>query len=129
VGKTFEVMQASDLCLAVSGTVTLELACFRTPMVIVYRSNFWGRLLRPLVLKTKYIGLPNIIAGREVVPEFFLFSTNPAPITSAALSLLEDAGRRERCRADLDAVMRQLGEPGASARAATEVLRLAGRSA
>jgi lipid-A-disaccharide synthase len=124
VGKTFEVMQASRVCLAVSGTVTLELSYFHRPMVIVYRSNALGRVMRPVLIKTPFIGLPNIIAGREIVPEFFLFNAGHQPIVPAAMSLLENTERWDACRANLETVMAQMGAPGASQRAATAVLEL-----
>lgn len=126
-GRTFEVMAASDICVAVSGTVTLELAFFRCPTVIVYRTGALGRPLRRLLIRTRHIGLPNIIAGREITPEFLLFDDDPTPVARAALALLEDPVRHAACRAGLEAVMRQLGGPGASARAAQAVLDLVGQ--
>ena len=124
-GRTFEIMKASRICIAVSGTATLELTWFRRPMVIVYRSNRWGKVVKRLVLKVDHIGLPNIIAGREIVPEHFLFDDDHTPVTRSALALLGDEGRWQRARADLDAVMEQLGAPGATRRAAAAVLRMA----
>ena len=62
-------MAASDLLLVASGTATLEAACYGTPMVVLYRlSSCPTRLARVLVRGVSHISLPNIVAGREVVP-------------------------------------------------------------
>ena len=69
LGETPQIMQASKLCLAVSGTATLETAYFRTPMVVVYRTNRWARHIAPRLLRVPHICLVNILAAREAVPE------------------------------------------------------------
>jgi lipid-A-disaccharide synthase len=122
IGHTPQVMQISKLCLAVSGTATLETAYFRTPMVVVYRTNRWARHIAPRLLRVPHFCLVNILAGHEVVPEFLKFDDDPRPVADAALKLLEDPAAWDRCRNDLDEVIRSLGPPGASDRAARAVL-------
>jgi lipid-A-disaccharide synthase len=122
VNQTPQIMQTSKLCLVVSGTATLETAYFRTPMVVVYRTNKWARHLAPRLLKVPHICLVNILAAHEAVPEFLKFDNNPRPIADAAYNLLADPAAWDRCRNDLAEVIRSLGPAGTSERAATAVL-------
>jgi lipid-A-disaccharide synthase len=122
LGQTPQIMQISKLCLAVSGTATLETAYFRTPMVVVYRTNKWARHIAPRLLKVPHVCLVNILAGHEAVPEFLKYDDNAQPVAEAALNLLTDPAAWERCRADLDQVIQSLGPAGTSERAARAVL-------
>jgi lipid-A-disaccharide synthase len=122
IGKTAEIMQASRVCLVVSGTAALETAYFRTPMVVVYRAGSWARHVAPRMLNVKHISLVNILAGRGVVPEFLKFDDNASGIGEAALRLLTDESAWSECRANLDEVVRSLGPAGTSHRAAEAVL-------
>ena len=126
LGKTAEIMKAARICLVVSGTATLETACFRTPMVVAYRAGAgkWAKLPARMLLNTEQICLVNIIAGREVVPEFLKFDDDARPIADAALRLLSDSSAYERCKAGLEDVMAAMGPAGSSARAAGAVMEL-----
>ncbi len=129
VNRTFEVMQASRMCIAVSGTATLELCCFEKPTVVVYRTS---RILKPLArlfLKTRYVSLANILADKEVFPEFLLFRFDAPPVAEAAKSLLLDKQAWETCRLELRKIKQSLGGPGASERAAAAALREVDRNA
>lgn len=121
VGRTNEIMQSSRLCLVVSGTATLETAYYRTPMVVVYRTSALNARLAPKMLKVRHISLVNILAGREIVPEFLTSNDNAAPVADAALRLLAEPAHQE-CRINLDAVMSTLGPAGTTHRAAQAVL-------
>src|SRR5438309_9913518 len=70
VGQTAEIMQRAAVGIVASGSATLEAAYFRMPFVLIYKvawpTYFAGRLL----VKVKYLGMPNVLAGREIVPEF-----------------------------------------------------------
>ena len=122
VGRTVEIMRGARICLVVSGTATLETAYFCTPMVLVYRTRSWARVLAPFLLNVRHIGLVNIVAGREAVPEFLKFDDDSRPIAEAALRLLEDEKSWQECRSRLQEVKRLLGPSGSSARAAQAVL-------
>ncbi len=114
-------MQVSKLCLAVSGTATLETAYFRTPMVVVYRTNTWARHVAPRLLRVPHFCLVNILAGREAVPEFLKFDDDAAQ--SPKPPQTPGGPRRvDPCRKDLDEVIRSLGPAGTSDRAARAVL-------
>jgi lipid-A-disaccharide synthase len=122
-GRACDVMAAADLCLAGSGTVTLEAAVMGTPMVVVGAvSRLTYALAKPFV-DAPYIGLPNVIAGREVVPELVQRDATPERLTAAAADLLEHPEKAARIREDLAQVKAALGEGGASRRAAEAVSR------
>ncbi len=125
-GRTHELMQASDLALVASGTATLEAAILGVPMLIIYKMSPLTWLLARGLVKVKYVGLANIIAGRKIVPEFIQYDASPERISREVLSLLGDRSRLEEMRADLGGVRRELGSPGASRRAAELVLELSG---
>lgn len=117
-----EVMAASDLLLIASGTATLQAALVGTPMIIVYRAprfTFW--LARQLV-QVKWIGLPNLIAERAIVPEVLQHDVTPERLTEEASHLLRDRVAYRQMREALQHVRATLGEPGASQRAAAVVL-------
>jgi lipid-A-disaccharide synthase len=123
-GEAYRVMAAADLLLVASGTATLEAACYGTPMVVLYRLSWPSYVLaRALVRGVSHISLPNILAGREVVPELIQGRATPAAVASAALHLLEDEGGRAAQRQALLDVRAKLGEAGAGLRAARAVLR------
>ena len=123
-GEAYRVMAAADLLLVASGTATLEAACYGTPMVVLYRlSSVSYAVARLLVRGVSHISLPNIVAGREIVPEFIQGRATPGAVATAALGLLEDDVARAAQRAALLEVRVRLGEPGAGLRAARAVLR------
>ena len=122
VGRTYEIMSTSRLCISVSGTATLETAYYRTPMVVVYRTTVLARHVVPHLIQVPYICLVNIVAGREAVPEFLLYDNNPKPVADAALHLLADESALQACRDELERVMQALGPTGSTRRAVDAVL-------
>jgi lipid-A-disaccharide synthase len=130
VGRTHEVEQAADLALAKSGTTTLELVYYGTPMMVFYNVG-WAEwhLLGRWIITPDYrdrLSLPNALAGRHIVPE----SMRDAPVTEAeraeAVALLTDADRRRRMQEDLAEVREALDVPGAAERTADLVMTLMG---
>lgn len=96
-----ELLRAADLALVVSGTITLEAAYHRTPMIVMYNaSRGLYRLFRWLI-STQYLSLPNILAGRELVPEFMPYYVSPEPIIDQAVNLLSDADARRQMSDEL----------------------------
>lgn len=119
--RTHEIMASATAGIVASGTATVEAAIQGLPMVVVYRvSPITYALGRPL-MRVTHFAMVNLIAGREIVPELMQGDFTPERTAAAALDLLENASRREAMRAELAAVRRQLGEPGASGRAAAVV--------
>lgn len=129
VGKTYDVLESARFCLVASGTATLETALFGVPMAILYRTspvNYW--IARRLV-QISHIGLVNIVAGHEIVPEFIQHEAVATAVLPTVLDLLTDTPRRAQMLSDLGEVRKALGSPGASMRAAREILQVAGRTA
>ncbi len=111
-----DVMCAADVALAKPGTVTVELALLARPMVVVGRVNpLTAQILRRLV-KVPWYAMPNLVAGREIVPEFLQQDADPAAIADALAALFEGPGR-ERQLKDLAQVRAVLARGGAAARA------------
>ncbi|UVT19405.1 MAG: lipid-A-disaccharide synthase [Nitrospira sp.] len=121
-----EVMAVSDLVLVASGTATLQAAVVGTPMVLFYRTKaltFWAAsLVHRFLIRVKWIGLVNLVAGRTVVPELILSAATGQRLYEEALRILEDRSAYDEMKRDLATVRAALGEPGASTRAAEMVL-------
>ena len=122
VGKTPEIIEASKACIAVSGSVSLELLYRAKPTVIVYRlSKLMGAFLTPLV-KTKYITLVNLLADKMLYPEFPCITCQaPAVSTEMLRWLSDDAAYAELC-AELRALRNRCAMPGACERAAQRIM-------
>jgi len=125
-GDTWGVIRACDLVLTASGTVTLEAAILGTPMVIIYRVSKLSEPIGRLLVKTPFIGLPNLIAGCAISPELIQDAANPRTLADAAIALLKDGQGLDRQRQELAAIRAQLGQPGAAERAARLALELVG---
>jgi len=123
-GRTPEVMRAADFVLAVSGTVTLEAAILGTPMLITYRVGVVSSWLVRLLVRVRFAGLPNLIAGKAIVPELLQNDATPERLAGVALEVIRSAPRQAAMREALADVRRRLGNPGAVERAAQEVLML-----
>ena len=125
-GDTYNLMAAADLALVASGTATLECALLECPMVVVYRvARLTYAVGRLLVRGVRHIAMPNIIAGREIVPELLQDDATGPAVAARAEAILGDASRRAAIVDDLRAVRSQLGRGGAAERAAdiaTEML-------
>ena len=126
--RTPDVMAASDLLIVASGTATLEAGIYGTPMIVTYKLNpVTAYLFGPLVwLNTKNFSLVNIVAGKAIVPEMYQGKAKPALLAKEAISLIKE-GRLPELRKSLAEVRRKLGSPGASRRAAEEILKTIGR--
>jgi lipid-A-disaccharide synthase len=116
-GRTHEAIRAADVALAKPGTVTLEVALLGTPLVVTTRVNpFTAWLIRRLVQVSSYT-MPNLIAGRTVVPEFLQEDADPQRIAEALAGLLTGPARETQLQA-LHALPEALGGGGAARRAA-----------
>jgi len=116
-GRTHEAMRAADVALAKPGTATLEIALLGTPFVVTTRVNrLTAFLIRRLVRVSSYT-MPNLIAGRTIVPEFLQEDADPARVADALLALLRGPERALQLAAFAE-VRSALGAGGAAARAA-----------
>jgi lipid-A-disaccharide synthase len=121
--QTYEVMQAADVLLVASGTATLEAALIGTPMVLAYKAHLLTYLLARLVMRVSRIGLPNIIAGRAIVPELWQYHVTAENMAAQALALLTSPERATAMRTELATLRSQLGAPGVPERVASGLLR------
>ncbi len=122
IGETAAMMQRAFAGIVASGTATLEAAWFRLPFVLVYKVSWPTYLAARLVMKVKYLGMPNVLANKEIVPEFLQYRARPEKIAHAVLKLVNDADARQGLISEFDRVVSGLGEGGAALRAAQEIL-------
>ncbi len=122
---TYDVMKNADVALVTSGTATLETACFQTPMVVVYKTSWLTYLIGRLLVKIKNIGLVNIVAGTQIVPELLQSDVNPKTLAREVARLLEDEQGRKEISERLSVVKEKLGSKGASARVAETIFAIA----
>ena len=126
-GRHAELIAAADLVLVASGTTTLEVAVARKPMIVMYNtSRLMYHLLGRWLLKTPFLSLPNILAGREIVPEFMPYYRSTEPIAEKALELLQSEDQRAAMAQDLATTIAPLQTGNASQRVAEMVLWIAG---
>ena len=122
VGETAALMQRALAGIVASGSATLEAAYFRLPFVLIYKVAWPTYLAARLVVSIKYLGMPNVLADREVVPEFIQHQANSDAIVKAMRRLMEDADARARTVAEFDEIIRKLGGSGASEKAAQAIV-------
>lgn len=123
-GHNYDLFSVADLALATSGTVTLEAALCGLGSVIVYKTSPITAFIARLVINIPDIGLPNIVAGRHILPELLQENFTPAKVAEEAIALLQPE-RNAQMHKDLEYVKERLGEPGAVERVARLVLELA----
>ncbi|HEX7516353.1 MAG TPA: lipid-A-disaccharide synthase [Chthoniobacterales bacterium] len=121
-GDAAGTMQRAFVGLVASGTATLEAAYFRLPFVLVYKVSWPTYFAARLVLKTKHLGMPNVLAGRDIISEFIQHEARPETISKAVLKLMNDQAARDVMIAEFDAIIAKLGETGASANAARVIV-------
>ena len=119
---TYPAIRASTLLLVTSGTATLEAACIGTPMIIVFRTASLNWHIVKSLTPLERSGLPNLIAGRDIVPELLQTELTPTALTNLSLDFLQNPQKRETQREALQKVHTQLGAAGAAERTAELVL-------
>ena len=122
VGKTAEIMQRAWVGIVASGSATLEAAYFRMPFALVYKVAWPTYLAARLVVNVNYLGMPNLLAGRDVVPEFIQHRAQPDAIASAVRPLIDDEKARNQMISQFDVVIPKLGGSGASEKAARAII-------
>lgn len=125
----YDVANACDAVICVSGTVTLQVALTETPMAIIYKLSPLTYWLGRLLVRVPFIGLANIVAGKKVVREFIQEMANPENIASEIMRLLDDRAYNQRVRAAMSDVKEKLGAGGCSERVARMASKMAADSA
>jgi lipid-A-disaccharide synthase len=139
--ETAAIMQRAWAGIVASGSATLEAAYFRLPFVLIYKVAWPTYVAARLVVSVKYLGMPNLLADKEVVPEFIQHRAKPNALVKALQPLIENANTRERMISAFDKIIDKLqgaavssppgrsgdrpsliGETGASERAARAII-------
>jgi len=128
-GHAHEAMAAADVVLAASGTATLEAALLKRPMVITYKAAAFSAFLHRRLTYLPYVGLPNVLAGRFVVPEFLQDEATPQNLAQAVINLLFDPVMRQRLEAHFETLAAELRRDAANAAAEAVLPLLNGASA
>lgn len=124
-GASYEVMGSADFAIVTSGTATLETALFGTPMMVVYKTSWLTYLIGRMLVQVKNIGLVNIVAGKQIVPEFIQHRATASNLADEAMKILRDETLIVTMKAELGKVREKLGEIGASRRVAERILQMA----
>jgi lipid-A-disaccharide synthase len=117
-GDAYNALAAADCAIVASGTATVEAALLGTPMVVIYRVARTTAAIVRRMLRTSYISMVNLVAGRRVVPELIQDDFTPTAVAAAVRDLLEQSDSRNQMKAGLAEVRAKLGSAGAIERAA-----------
>ena len=118
------VFAATHLVVAASGTVTLEAAIAGTPVIIIYKVSPLSYWLGRAMIKVKHIGLVNLIAEREIVPELIQDRASPELIAETVVKFIKTPSALDAIRHAFADVRNRLGGPGASSRVADIALNM-----
>ncbi len=121
-GDSSGTMQRVSAGMVASGTATLEAAYFRLPFVLVYKVSWPTYFAARLLMRTPFLGMPNVLAGREIVTEFLQHEARPKAIAASVLELVNNPDTRQQMIGEFDTVIEKLGETGASDKAARAIL-------
>jgi lipid-A-disaccharide synthase len=120
-----QILRIIDLAITASGTVTLEGAFTRTPMIVIYKISpltyFTARNI--LRIKTPFISMPNILADKEIFPELIQENANPDAVCEKVLSFFNSNGRINEIKEELYETVEKLAKPGAIKKAAEVILK------
>ena len=123
-GDTYNALNASDFAIVTSGTATLETAIIGTPLIITYKANLLTYIAYKLVATIPFIGIVNIIAGKEIAPEFIQYAATPQNMADTVMSIVSDKSRMAGMREELRKVKDSLGYSEASMRSARAIIKL-----
>ncbi len=128
-GDIYRTLAMCDLALVASGTATLETALMGVPMVIAYRVSPVTYWFAKLIVRVPFIGLVNLVAGEEIVPELIQDEVRAEHLAAAAIDILENDSKRDVMKVRLAEVRDRLGRGGASERTARLALGMMTKSA
>jgi len=127
-GQTYEIMNYSDFLIVKSGTSTLESALAKTPFIIVYKVDPFSYFIGRILVKIKFIGLVNVIAGKRIVPEFIQHECVTEKLVPTIETLLCNNDERHKMISEFEKLRHMLGEKGAAGRAAKLALETINRT-
>ena len=121
--NAYELMQRAFVGMVASGTATLESSFFRLPIVLIYKVSWFSYIPGRMLIRVNYLGMPNILAGKEIIPEFIQHKAVAGRIADAVRQLCNDPIQRNMMVQEMEHVIKLLGEQGAGRRAAEVVVR------
>jgi len=116
-GFTYDVMNLCELLITASGTATLEAAILGKPMIIIYKVSFSTYWIGRALVRVNHIGLPNLVAEKEIALELIQKDVNPQRIVEEAFRILRDPLLSRKMTESMGEVRHKLGKPGAAERA------------
>lgn len=125
--QRYDAVAACDLAWTASGTATVETALLLKPMIIVYRLSWLTYALARMLVNVKHVGMVNIMAGKEVVPELIQADFTAERVVKKTRTLLENRDRRDRIVGKLVSLREKLGTPGAADRVAHIAMSMMGK--
>jgi lipid-A-disaccharide synthase len=123
IGEAAQIMQRAFAGIIASGSATQEAAYFRLPFVLIYKVSWLTYLAGRLVINVDYLGMPNVLANKEVVREFIQHHAKPRAIANAVQRLMDEPAARGEMISTFDEIVATLGQGGDSARAAKAILQ------
>ncbi|MGH9712103.1 MAG: lipid-A-disaccharide synthase [Candidatus Acidiferrales bacterium] len=123
-GATYDALAAADCAIVASGTATVEAALLGTPMVVIYRVSPVSAFILRRMIRTPFIGMVNLIAGQQVVPELVQDKFTSSSVVQEVRRLLISRETGEKMKANLAKVRARLGPGGAIERAADIFARM-----
>jgi lipid-A-disaccharide synthase len=120
--ETAVIMQRAWVGIVASGSATLEAAYFQLPFVLIYKVAWPTYLAARFVVSVKYLGMPNLLADKEVVPEFIQHRAKPTALVKVLQPLIENANTRQQMISQFKVIVTRLGDVGASERAARAII-------
>lgn len=122
--QTYNALSISDAAIAASGTVTLEIALSKVPLVIIYKVALLSAIFVKIVLKIPYIGLCNIVAEELVARELLQYQATPNNIANEVLALLQNHNYRNNILNKLTGIRDKLASENAAEKTAGLVLEM-----
>jgi lipid-A-disaccharide synthase len=121
--NAYDLMQRALVGMVASGTATLESSFFQLPFVLIYKVSWFSYVPGRLLIRVDHLGMPNILAGKEIIPEFIQGDAVPGRIADSIWKLYDNPVLRADMVKEMDQVTRLLGEKGAGQRAAEAIIR------
>ena len=112
--QPYDIIQCCDVVMTTSGTATLEISLLKIPMVIAYKLSLLTYLMGRFLVTTKFIGLPNIIAGKSIVKEFIQNEATADNLAKEVILILQNKTYQQQMLLELRKVKERLGQGGGS---------------
>lgn len=122
IGNLAATLADADVAIASTGTVTLECAWFAVPTIALYKTSWSTYQIGKRIIQVPFLAMPNLLAGKAVLPEFVQDAATSDALAEATLKLLTTPGALTEARKELIQVRQLLGLPGATERAAERIL-------